>query len=229
MWPTWIWHIVVLSLPLSPPPLFPLPLFLSAHLDRFSFHCLIANPFCLFSSHMSWNGKQTKLTVWYTHEHFRFSVEGEVRPLPQGCSPGPMACQSNNRQQWWPGDLLTPWLSSRASDCRCHRRGAAAETPSGRASRMRACTWPYNGEESVLVKTQLGYIAVTLRSFFFFISNHHESEKSFVFSNVSKIISQYLFVSMCSMRAHTKLRSQNSISWPDIQPKDICHYWTLQL
>lgn len=211
---------------------------LSSHSLSFSLHIwtdslsivLLQSPFCLFSSHMSWNGKQTKLTVWYTHEHFRFSVEGEVRPLPQGCSPGPMACQSNNQQQWWPGDLLTPWLSSRASDCRCHRRGAAAETPSGRASRMRACTWPYNGEESVLVKTQLGYIAVTLRSFFFFfISSQHESEKSFVFSNVSKIISQYLFVSMCSMRAHTKLRSQNSISWSDIQPKDICHYWTLKL
>lgn len=28
------------------------------------------------------------------------------------------------------------------------------------------------------------------------------------------------------MRDHTKLRSQNSISWPDIQPKDICHYRT---
>lgn len=97
---------------------------------------LLQRPFCLFSSHMSWSDKQTKLTAWYTHEHFRFTVEGEVRPLPQGCSPGPLACQSNNWQQWWPGDLLTPWLSSRASDCRCHRLGAAAGTPSGRASRM---------------------------------------------------------------------------------------------
>lgn len=59
--------------------------------------------------------------------------------------------------------LLTCWLSSRASDCRCHRRGAAAETPSGRAR-----TWPYNGEESVLVKRHLGYIPVTLRTLFLF-------------------------------------------------------------
>lgn len=39
--------------------------------------------------------------------------------------------------------LLTPWLCSRASDCRFHRKGAATESQS-----VRVCIWHYKGKES---------------------------------------------------------------------------------